>query len=93
VPRGSEPINPFYVLLIVVGIAFTLTSSAYGVMMFKATQPLGRVDLGVPDGLLGFMQTYGGWLLGGELLALAVATVGAIAVDDRRIKRRERDKM
>ena len=91
-PRGSEPFNPFYVLLVIVGVAFTLTSCAYGVMMFKTTQPLARVDMGGPEGLLGFLNVYGGRLLGGELLALAVATFGAIALDSRRIKQRDRDK-
>ncbi len=91
-PRDSEPVNPFYVLLIVVGVAFTLTSCAYGVMMFKSDLPLARVDMGAPVGLLGFLNAYGAWMLGGELLALTVATFGAIALDSRRIKRRERDK-
>jgi hypothetical protein len=80
-------------LLIVVGVAFTLTACAYGLMMFKATQPLGRVDLGAPEGLLGWLNLNGATLLTGELIVLGVATIGAIALDDRRIKRRERDKM
>jgi len=92
VPRDAEPVNPFYVLLIVIGIAFTLTSSAYGVMMFKTTQTPSRADMGAPQGLLGFMHEYGGRLLTAELAGLALATFGAIALDDRRIKRRERDK-
>jgi hypothetical protein len=92
VSRRSEPVNPFYVLLIVVGTAFTLTACAYGLMMFKATQPVGRVDLGPPDGLLGWLHVYGATMLTGELIVLGVATVGAILLDDRRIKRREREK-
>lgn len=90
--RRTEPVNPFYVLLIVVGTAFTLTACAYGVMMFKATQSVGRIDLGPPEGLLGWLHLYGAKMLTGELLVLGVATVGAIVLDDRRIKRRERDK-
>lgn len=90
--RRTEPINPFYVLLIVVGVAFTLTACAYGLMMFKATRSVGGVDLGPPEGLLGWMNAYGARLLTGELIALGVTTIGAIILDDRRIKRRERDK-
>jgi hypothetical protein len=93
VSRRTEPINPFYVLLVVVGVAFTLTACAYGLMMFNATQPVGRIDLGAPDGLLGWLNAHGGALLTGELILLAVATLGAIVLDDRRIKRRERDKI
>ncbi|HQU45012.1 MAG TPA: hypothetical protein PK867_19505 [Pirellulales bacterium] len=73
-------INPFYVLLVVFGIAFTLTACAYVVMMLKALHP----EAGpAPQGgsLLDFVDRHGTALLTAELLLLALSTVGAISTD------------
>lgn len=73
--------NPFYVLLVVLGIAFTLTACAFVVMMLKALHP--DADQAAPQGrsLLAFVDRHGTALLTGELLLLALATVGAISTD------------
>ena len=75
-------INPFYVLLVLLGIAFTLTACAYGVMAFKgaradapaAVQPSGAA-------LLAYLDQHGAQLLGLELALLALCTLGAISTD------------
>lgn len=71
--------NPFYPLLVAAGVLFTITATAYGVMAFT------DVRGGLPDpaegGLLVALDRHGLTLLAGELLVLAIATVGAIASD------------
>jgi hypothetical protein len=73
--------NPFYVLLIVVGVAFLVTACAYGVMAFRdvatseTEQPPG-------SGLMEFMDRYGMLLLGAEVILLGLFTVGAIGTDE-----------
>lgn len=73
--------NPFYVLLVVLGIAFTLTACAYVVMMLRALQP--NVEPAAPQGasLLRFVDRHGAALMTAELLLLALTTVGAISTD------------
>ena len=88
-PR-KKPFNPFYALLIVVGIAFSISACAYGVMSLRAM----RGGLGLAAGnrhpLLEFLDAHGGVLLAVELGLLAVFTVGAIATDDFWTRRAER---
>lgn len=82
-PR-KKPINPFYVLLVIVGTAFVVTASAYGVMATRAIRPP-RVAPGAEppkSSLITFMEAHGEKLLIGELLALAVCTVAAISTDN-----------
>jgi hypothetical protein len=76
---GRANFNPFYVLLVIVGIAFAITACAYGVMMF--TELHGSAPAVGRGALVKFMKAHGAMLLIGELLVLAVATTGAIATD------------
>jgi hypothetical protein len=79
--------NPFYALLIPVGIAFVISASAYGVMAFRDTS---RSAAGEPKeqvGLLGFMDRHGGLMLGIEVLLLGVLTTAAIGIDEIKIHR------
>jgi hypothetical protein len=73
-------VNPFYVVLVLVGVAFFLTASAYGVMAFRAVKS-GATAADPEPGLAGFLDRHGAALLGGQVAVLAVATVGAIATD------------
>ncbi|HEX3657282.1 MAG TPA: hypothetical protein VHV55_15950 [Pirellulales bacterium] len=76
---GRAHRNPFYVLLVIVGIAFAITACAYGVMTFSELR--GSVPAAGRGALVAFMKRHGTMLLAGELLVLAVATTGAIATD------------
>ena len=95
--RQREAFNPFYVVLIVAGIAFAVTACAYGVMTFVSLRAAeaGQNPAALPSPLLAFMNEHGEALLGGELLLLAVATVGAISTDrywQRRAAERQQEK-
>ena len=83
--------NPFYFLLLVAGIAFLLTSVAYGFMAFQelhfaeafaarhATHPL-----------VAWLRSYGNHALVVELVALALCTVAAMGTDHYWEERRNR---
>jgi hypothetical protein len=78
--RKRSAFNPFYALLIILGIAFALTACAYSVMTLRAVRP--PQDEGASGGaLLEFLDKRGAHLMGAELALLAVASVGAIATD------------
>ena len=80
----KSPANPFYVLLVIVGIAFSVSACAYGVMAFRAV----RSEPDTPQGaLLTFLDRHGATLMGGELVLLALFTVAAIALDHSRERR------
>jgi hypothetical protein len=85
VARVRKRTNPFYALLIVVGIAFSITAVAYFVMALRGnksrTAGVGYVQAEPPQGLLVFLDQYGVKLMAGELGLLALATWGAICTD------------
>jgi hypothetical protein len=85
-----KPFNPFYPLLVAVGIAFSITACAYGVMTVKMLQPAGAEEVRQAEvGLLPFLDRHGMTLLLSELGALALLTVAAIGTDDFWTRRAE----
>ena len=82
--------NPFYALLVVAGIAFSITAFAYGVMAFRAVSPQGRADRADNHPLLKFLERRGAELLMAEIGVLAIATFAAMATDDYWTRRSNR---
>jgi hypothetical protein len=90
VAKAKEPANPFYVLVIVLGVVFLVTACGYGTMTYRAIAPAPREGAphdGADHPLMAFLDHYGMELLGGELLLLAGATVGAMGLDRYRTLR------
>lgn len=74
--------NPFYVLLIPVGLAFVVTSFAYGFMAFQAVNATrAEANRYSTHPLFQWLRAHGGAAMLVELAALAVLTVAAIAAD------------
>ena len=71
--------NPFYVLLLVAGVLFSITACAYGVMMLKGGDAGGSVTSSHP--LIEFLDRHGDVVMTVELAVLAVATFAAIGTD------------
>jgi len=80
--KTKKPFNPFYVLLLIVGTVFAITAFAYGVMTLRLGQggPVAATTQGAA--LIEFLARHGTGLLIGELIVLAVLTVGAIGTDE-----------
>ena len=79
----KKVINPFYFVLVIVGVAFGITALAYGFMAIIA-----RHDPGVAldsmesgRGLVAFMDNYGEQIMLVELVFLAALTFLAIGTD------------
>jgi H+/Cl- antiporter ClcA len=72
-----KPQNPFFAVLIVVGIAFGLTACAYVVMTVRGSDPHTAGE----GGLVGLMAQRGLTILVVELLLLGLLTVLAIGTD------------
>lgn len=87
-PKKKSGFNPFYVLLVLLGIAFTVTACAYGVMAFKATRSDDALA-GAPSGaaMLTYLDQHGGELMALELALLAVCTFAAMSTDRYWIRR------
>ena len=81
--KTRKRVNPFYVLLLVAGIAFCITACAYGVMSVKQLHaPHTPTDQMIADaGFVQFMDQRGATIMVIELAVLALATLGAIATD------------
>lgn len=79
----KKPVNPFYVLLVIVGATFAVTACAYGITAMRELRPTRAAADAPPQStsLTEFMAEHGERLLVGELLLLAVAVVGAISTD------------
>jgi hypothetical protein len=86
VKRSNKFSNPFYSLLLVAGITFALTATAYGVMAFREARPIpidnGHTKQADEHPLMNWMSQHGETALIAELAALAVFTFGAIGTDD-----------
>jgi flagellar basal body-associated protein FliL len=94
VARSRQRINPFYILLVMIGIAFTITACAYFVMALRGngsttlrlrpsaeSVATSTSEVRTPQPLMEFMDRHGMTLLVAELALLAVATCGAISTD------------
>ena len=78
---GRRRRNPFYVLLGVVGVAFTLTAVSSCLTVLRGVRPeTARAAAAHPVEKL--MDRHGTALLTGQLVVLAIATVGAVALDE-----------
>jgi len=92
VTSDRKPFNPCYALLVLVGVAFSVTACAYGVMTvrdMRATAPTPPDAPGEP--LMQWLREHGVTALMIEVGLLAVTSVGAMATDDywtRRAARR-----
>jgi hypothetical protein len=89
--RNKQPTNPFYVVLLLVGVLFFVTATAYFVMMLRGDR-IGRQTHEVaPAGrVMQFLDEHGGKLLAGELVLLGVCTAAAIASDGYWTRRQQR---
>lgn len=88
-PAAKKAKNPFYALVLIVGISFLLTACAYTVLAFLDVQ--GHRETAAQSGLLNFLNEYGIAVFSVELGALCVAMVAAFATEDywqRRFDRR-----
>jgi hypothetical protein len=93
--RSEKFANPFYSLLLVAGIAFLLTATAYGVMAFRDrdAQPGLSVEATASTSehpLMTWMSEHGEAALLTELALLAVCTFAAIGTDDYWQRRQKR---
>lgn len=74
--------NPFYVLLVIAGVAFLISACAYGVMTVRDSTLGAAGEPKEITGILGFMDEYGIVLLGIEILLLGLFTLAAIGTDE-----------
>jgi hypothetical protein len=72
--------NPFYLLLGIVGFLFTITAMSYCVAVLRGVRP-DRAAATRAHPVQRLMDRHGTAILAGELVVLAIATVGAVAVD------------
>lgn len=82
-PKRRKTFNPFYSLLVVLGVAFVVTACAYGLVLLRSTRPADAMRSGHSQNpLLQLMQRHGQTILFVELGVLLVATVGCITTDN-----------
>ena len=94
--KPKSAFNPFYLLAMLFGLAFTLTACAFGVMMMRSVRPEGLPRAGEPGfGLMDLLSRRGTAILAAEVAGLAVFAVAAIALDHfrgrREVARRSRE--
>ena len=76
----KQSTNPFYVVLGVVGFLFTITAASYCMSVLRGIRPEPTAAQRNHP-LEQLMDRHGTSLLAGQLIVLAIATVGAVAVD------------
>lgn len=86
--KRKQIANPFYRVLLVIGVTFALTACAYGVMTVHKMEP-GRTAGGstLDAWVIEFMDNHGATTMIAELVALAIVTGAAIGTDRMRTRR------
>jgi hypothetical protein len=87
---SQKPFNPFYVLLVLLGIVFGVTACAYGVMTVKMSSAAG-VASSLDSPVLAFLNDHGLTLLLVELALLALASFAAMGTDSYWTKRNDQE--
>jgi len=82
----KAPRNPFYAVLGVVGFLFTITAASSCLTVLRGVRP--ETARAEKSPLEVFMHRHGTTVLTGQLVVLAVATVGAVALDEYRTRKR-----
>jgi hypothetical protein len=78
----KKPRNPFYILLVPIGVAFVVTAFAYGVMAFQSVSTLRGGDASRnAHPLWSWLRRHGDETMLAELAALGVLTAAAIGTD------------
>ena len=86
----KEPLNPFYFLSVVAGVAFTVTACAYGLLILRTNRGLYLPDAdSVAHPLMNLLDQHGLAILGVEVAVLAAVTITAIVLDHFRGKRNQ----
>jgi hypothetical protein len=87
--KKAEAFNPFYAMLLVVGIVFAITAFAYCVMTVRGVGgSLAMADESTAENsqlglnLMTLLDRHGLWIMLAQLALLGVATFGAILTDD-----------
>jgi hypothetical protein len=88
--KTKDPANPFYVLLVVLGVVFLVTACAYSVMAFLANAPQAERRLG-DHPMTAFLDRHGVALMIWELGLLGAASLAAMVLDRSRSLRRRSD--
>jgi hypothetical protein len=73
--------NPFYVMLVPLGVAFVVSAFAYYVMAFQSVNPVRDAAGSQAHPLFKWLRAHGDTVMLVELAGLAVLTVAAIATD------------
>jgi len=80
-PFRWRGVNPFYVLLLIVGTLFVITCFAYAVMTVHQMD-VTRVAASRQSSLIRVMEQHGLTFIVSELIVLAICTVAAIGTDE-----------
>jgi hypothetical protein len=87
-PHPKDPINPFYILSGIAGVAFTVTACAYGLIMVRANRGQSLIEEGGQvHPLLNLLDQHGLTILGVEVLLIGIVSIAAIVLDHFRGKR------
>lgn len=78
--QQRRAVNPFYWLLVVSGIGFAITASAYAVMCVSAIK-MGTHKMRAASRLMEYLDARGHWLMAGELAILLLACLLAMGTD------------
>lgn len=74
--------NPFFILLLLVAVLFSVTACSYCVMILKRSAEAAIDEASEAGRLVDLLDAYGAYALAGLVVALAIFTFAAMATDD-----------
>lgn len=81
VAKEKRARNPFYFLLVPVGVAFVVTTFSFGILTYQQSRP-GALPLEGEVGLMPLLDRHGLTIIGVEVALVALFSIGAIATDE-----------
>ena len=80
----KEPINPFYIILVVVGVVFVVTACAFTLLLLAQNRTTTSGAFSGSSPLMEFLREHGMMLMAAEIVVLGLASAGAMWLDSRR---------
>ena len=85
--KRKEPLNPFYVALVVVGVAFVVTACAFTLLLLQQNRTTAASEFFTSNPLMRLVRDRGMTVIAIEVAVLAVASFAAMWLDSYRTRR------
>ena len=82
--KRKEPLNPFYVILVIIGVAFVVTACAFTLLLLQQNRTTAAGEFFTSNPLMRLVRDRGMTIMAMEVALLGIASLGAMWLDSHR---------